>query len=442
MDSRKNSITQIITGFDSAWTDKKNQPGAIASIIQYANGERRWMEPRLATFSQAKTIICTLSEQSPFHFVVIDQPIVVRNQTGSRPVDKVAASLVSKLKGGVQPANRGKETMFGDNAPIWKLLSNLPHKQTPWQARKEGQINHKSVPLKIIAECYPALALPGFIPFFFTRGKGAKYNPANKKNFNIEDWVCICEFIENYAKEFDIKGLSEWAQLTKVIKSPTKSDQDRLDGAICAVIGYHWYQYGTKKNVIIGDIQTGYVITPVIPSVTEILSQSAKMREVPVNISWCEADCALENVKISSSIKVEGQQVTNHNLVTVEANIQSVKRTVDCKPSDVLNKLVVMNYLIQIAVLRKTVTYGTCLEYFNLPCNQGTVGVLTRVLDVIADQAVLEGKPNISGLVVNKKEGLPGSGFFKYTNLAKDTTKQAKQDFFNQEVLAIWNYSW
>jgi len=71
VDSRKNSITQIITGFDSAWTDKKNQPGAIASIIQYANGERRWMEPRLATFSQAKTIICTLSEQSPFHSLKI-----------------------------------------------------------------------------------------------------------------------------------------------------------------------------------------------------------------------------------------------------------------------------------------------------------------------------------------------------------------------------------
>lgn len=439
MDSRQNSITQIITGFDSAWTDKKNQPGAMASIIQYANGERRWMEPRLATFSQAKTIICTLSEQSPFHFVVIDQPIVVRNQEGSRPVDKIAASLVSKLKGGVQPANRGKETMFGDNAPIWKLLRNIPHKQIPWQARKEDQINHKPIPLKIIAECYPALALPGLIPFFFTRGKGAKYNPANKKNFNIEDWVCICEFIESYAEEYEIKGLSEWAQLTKRISSPTKSDQDRLDGAICAVIGYHWYQYGTKKNVIIGDIKTGYVITPVIPSVTEILTQSAKKREVPVNISWSEADCERDTVNVSSSINVDSQQVTTQSLLTVETKVQPVKRVVDCKPSDVLNKLAVKNYLVQIAVQRKTVTYGTCLKYFNLSCNQGTVGVLTRVLDIIADQDVREGKPNISGLVVNKKEGLPGNGFFKHTHLAKDITKQ---DFFNQEVLKIWNFYW
>ena len=58
---------------------------------------------------------------------------------------------------------------------------------------------------------------------------------------------------------------------------------------------------------------------------------------------------------------------------------------------------------------RKTITYGLCLEYFNLPCNQGTVGVLTRVLDIIADKTMLENKLDISGLVVNKKEGLPGA---------------------------------
>jgi predicted RNase H-like nuclease len=113
--------------------------------------------------------------------------------------------------------------MFGDEAPIWRLLRSIPHKQIPWQVRKDGQINHKSVSLKIIAEVYPVLALPGLIPFFFTRGKCAKYNPANKKNFNIEDWVCICEFIEGYAKQYKIKGLSEWAKLTKLITRPTKS---------------------------------------------------------------------------------------------------------------------------------------------------------------------------------------------------------------------------
>jgi len=443
VDIKQNSITQIITGFDSAWTDKKNQPGAIASIIQYKNGECRWMEPRLATFSQAKTIICTLSEQTPFHFVVIDQPLVVPNRSGSRPVDKIAASLISKLKGGVQPANRSKENMFGDNAPIWKLLRNIPHKQLPWQAFKKDNINHQPAPLKIIAEVYPALALPGLIPFFFTRGKCAKYNPANKKNFNIEDWVCICEFIDGFAVQNKIKGLSEWAQLTKCINFPTKSDQDRLDGAICAVIGYHWYLYGTKSNMVIGDVTTGYVITPVTSDVSEILIQSAKKKGVPINTPWSKDGYEGKKAVVegfSPTNTIESQLVSGFVQLTSDSKVQQGKKFVGFKPSEILNKEVVTNYLIQIALQRKTVTYGLCLEYFNLPCNQGTVGVLTRVLDIIADQMILEKKPNIAGLVVNKKDGLPGAGFFKHTHLAEDVTKSLKQDFFNQEVLKIWGY--
>lgn len=70
------------------------------------------------------------------------------------------------------------------------------------------------------------------------------------------------------------------------------------------------------------------------------------------------------------------------------------------------------------------------------------MGVLTRVLDKIADQAVVKNEPNISALVVNKKEGLPGAGFFKHINLAKDANKQLKKDVFNQELLKIWDFSW
>ena len=350
---------------------------------------------------------------------------------------------MSKLKGGVQPANRSKENMFGHNAPIWKLLRNIPHKQLPWQAVKKDSINPQPVPLKIIAEVYPALALIGLIPLFFTRGKCAKYNPANKKSFNIEDWVCICEFIDYFAVQNKIKGLSEWAKLTKNISFPTKSDQDRLDGAICALIGYHWYLYGAKGNVITGDVATGYVITPVTSDVSEVLIQSAKKKDVPINTSWSEEGYEDEKAVVESfspTKTVDNQPVLDFIQLTSDSEVQHGKKSVSSRPSDELNKEVVTNYLIQIALQRKTITYGLCLEYFNLPCNQGTVGVLTRILDVIADQTILENKPNISGLVVNKKEGLPGAGFFKHTNLAKGVTKSLKQKFFNQEVLKIWDY--
>jgi len=195
--------------------------------------------------------------------------------------------------------------------------------------------------------------------------------------------------------------------------------------------------------MIIGDVTTGYVITPVTSDVSEILIQSAKKKGVPINTPWSKDGYEDKKAVVegfSPTNAVDSQLVSGFVQLTSDSKAQHVKRSAGTRPSDVLNKGVVTKYLIQIALQRKTITYGLCLEYFNLPCNQGTVGVLTRVLDIISDQTILENKPNISSLVVNKKEGLPGAGFFKHTNLARGVTKSLKHEFFNQEVLKIWDY--
>jgi hypothetical protein len=50
-------------------------------------------------------------------------------------VEKVAASLISWMGGGVQPANRGKLAMFGPKAPIWDFLEKLAATENPEDAR-------------------------------------------------------------------------------------------------------------------------------------------------------------------------------------------------------------------------------------------------------------------------------------------------------------------
>jgi hypothetical protein len=67
--------------------------------------------------------------------VALDQPTIVPNVSGSRPVDKVAGSLVSWIGGGVQPANRSKAGMFDDAAPIWRFLEHLSAIENPPAAR-------------------------------------------------------------------------------------------------------------------------------------------------------------------------------------------------------------------------------------------------------------------------------------------------------------------
>ena len=48
--------------------------------------------------------------------VAIDQPTIVPDQSSMRPAERIAASAISWLGGGVQPANRARVGMFDDEA--------------------------------------------------------------------------------------------------------------------------------------------------------------------------------------------------------------------------------------------------------------------------------------------------------------------------------------
>ena len=84
----------VFVGFDSAWTDKPTAPGATCSITYEDRRFTRFETPRLASFAEALAFIRSVHGTGPT-LVAIDQPTVVPNATGMRPVDRVAVSLVS-----------------------------------------------------------------------------------------------------------------------------------------------------------------------------------------------------------------------------------------------------------------------------------------------------------------------------------------------------------
>ena len=152
----------IIFGFDSAWTDNPKAPGAICAIAFDRRGRASFLSPRLVSFEQAHGFIEAKRSDFPLCLVALDQPTIVRNDRGSRPVDRVAASLVSFVGGGVQPANRSKGNMFGDDAPIWGFKRKLGAHEDP-EAYRAAQAG------LFLVEVFPALALPALNPVFGQR---------------------------------------------------------------------------------------------------------------------------------------------------------------------------------------------------------------------------------------------------------------------------------
>jgi predicted RNase H-like nuclease len=255
----------VYIGFDSAWTDNK-APGAICAVGVEGGNTLRFYTPDLVSFDQALTFIRQVRSENGVTLIALDQPTVVRNMTSMRPVERVAASLISWLGGGVQPSNRGRIGMFCDASPIWGFVEALGAVENPEEARTASRGLY-------LMEVFPALALASM--GFFGRLAAPRYNPGRRKTFRTRDWVRVADVAARQAAALGCEELAEWCRRTGEITQPRKADQDRLDSALCVLIALRWRLRPRDESLLLGDLATGYMVLPASPEVREQLSVAA-----------------------------------------------------------------------------------------------------------------------------------------------------------------------
>ncbi|THV16728.1 DUF429 domain-containing protein [Rhizobium rhizophilum] len=275
MGDAASAMTTSVVGFDSAWTDNPKAPGAICVIRLDAHGARLHMEPRLASFSEAAALIHAERLEVNKCVVALDQPTIVPNLSGSRPVDKVAGALISWAGGGVQPANRSKLGMFDDAAPIWRFKHAIGAFEDPDAARTA------STGLFLI-EVFPALALVAIDSAYCRRLGAPKYNPANRRMFQLDHLHSVAETIRAFGTRNGLEHLELWCSTAAANLTPTKADQDKIDAMICALVGLHWLVAPREQSVMIGDLVNGYMIAPALSGVHERLAIAARKRNVRI----------------------------------------------------------------------------------------------------------------------------------------------------------------
>ncbi len=143
-------MTTLLVGFDSAWAP--NHSGGLADVLQLDDGTFHELgQPRIVNFHEAEEVILQWqAELGPTATIILlDQPTIVKNATGQRPVDNLVGSPVSRRYGGMQPANTGKEKMFGKEAPVWPFLERFGGAANPLD----------SLAYTRVFETYPVLAI-------------------------------------------------------------------------------------------------------------------------------------------------------------------------------------------------------------------------------------------------------------------------------------------
>src|SRR5437867_6151959 len=106
-------MSTLVVGFDSARTATNS--GALAGVLLDDGVCRELGPPVTADYREAERIILAWQSEyfSTSTIVLLDQPTIVKNATGQRPVEHIVSSAVSLRYGGMQPANTSKKEMFG-----------------------------------------------------------------------------------------------------------------------------------------------------------------------------------------------------------------------------------------------------------------------------------------------------------------------------------------
>lgn len=278
-------VSWTVVGFDSAWTDNAKAPGAVCAIRCDHHGHLSSCDPQLTSFDQAYDFVRTEQSRCDVSVVAIDQPTIVPNLGGMRPVDKVAASLISWLGGGVQPANRSKKGMFDDDAPIWRFKQRLSASDDAEAARSAEQG-------LFLIEVFPALAIPSLDSAYFGPLAAPRYNPGNKKRFRLSDWIGVTTMVNRHANTLGLSSLATWARKASFISKPIKSDQDKLDAAICGLVGMLWRTKDRSETIMVGNTELGYMIAPASPEVRARLRAAAAVYSVPIDGAYLSGEPA------------------------------------------------------------------------------------------------------------------------------------------------------
>ena len=164
--------------------------------------------------------------------------------------------------------------MFGDHAPIWNFKKKLGADDDPEQARHASEGTY-------LIEVFPALALPGLVDRFAKRLGAPKYNPRNRK-FCQQDWIAVVGETTALANMLGLTDLGDWSSNLPVKRKPSKREQDCLDAAICALIGFIWRACARSDSAVIGDLEEGYILAPVSAETRKRLEKAAGKKGVPL----------------------------------------------------------------------------------------------------------------------------------------------------------------
>lgn len=209
----------------------------------------------LTTVLAIEGILTWIDRQIPSDvpaIVAVDAPTIINNPTGMRLADRLTHKHFGRYHAGCYPANLGLK--FADRTTGFSkslLERNLQHAPIiEPQALGRYQI-----------EVFPHPATVNL----FGLEKILKYKKGRIAQ-RQQELNRLRDYIGNVLPQLE-PGLSDpRTQIPAIAEKLTgkelKAIEDMLDSLICAYVAAHWWYWGTAKNLVLGNLDTGFIVIP------------------------------------------------------------------------------------------------------------------------------------------------------------------------------------
>jgi len=196
--------------------------------------------------------------------VAVDAPLIVRNPAGtSRPCDRRISKVFGGSHAGAHSANLGLAA-FSAGVRAERLAQRLGLSTDPYI--QSGQ------PVRRMIEVYPHPAMVSLFGLPFT----LKYKA--KRGRTVDDrreaFTALTSHLEKLTMldpPLAVATTVRWGELRDALLKASSNGQldlieDELDAYMCAYIGLYYWTHGASRCRVVGDVDSGYIVTPVTPT--------------------------------------------------------------------------------------------------------------------------------------------------------------------------------
>jgi predicted RNase H-like nuclease len=181
--------------------------------------------------------------------IAVDAPLVIRNATGARDVDREISSCFGKYHAGCHSANLSRP-FAASTTGFGRALAELgfAHAATI-EAQKPGRYQIEVYPHPASVQLFD---LPRIIKY-----KKGHVSDRRKGLARLREMILD-----------RLPRLAPAVHIASLPPVPTrggdemKSVEDQLDAIIAAYVGLHWWYWGTERNRCHGTLAGGYIIVP------------------------------------------------------------------------------------------------------------------------------------------------------------------------------------